>query len=91
MEKLSYIEEKYLNDVNNIILGDNNEVQGNDNLLKADDHSITGDGNYILHGKFAHHEVEGDNIVRIGRFDFDMDKVELLKVNPSYAVTILSR
>lgn len=91
IKALEYIDDKYYSDENNIIIGNYNTVKGENNRLKGDHHSVEGDGNFILNGWFPHHEIEGDNIVRIGKFDFDMDKVEFIKKDPCLAIKILSR
>ena len=88
---MKYIEEKYLGDDNNIVIGNNNAVKGENNVLKGDNHSLVGNGNYILNGRFSHIDIRGNNIVRIGRFDFDMDQVEKIKICPCKAITVLSQ
>ena len=90
VKALEYIDDKYFSDENNIIIGNYNKVKGDDNKLKGSYHSIEGDGNFVLNGRFPHHEIEGDNIVRIGKFDFDMDKLELIKKDPCLAIKRLS-
>ena len=91
VKALKYIEEKYLGDDNNIVIGNNNAVKGENNVLKGDNHSLVGNGNYILNGRFSHIDIRGNNIVRIGRFDFDMDQVEKIKICPCKAITVLSQ
>ena len=73
--KLNYIEEKYLSDINNIIIGDDNTVKGEDNVVQGDSLEIYGDGNYVFHDKYNDIPIIGGNIVRIGKYDVDLDKV----------------
>ena len=72
---LEYIEDKYLSEINNIILGNDNTIVGDDNVVQGDSLEIYGDGNYVFHDQYNDIPIIGGNIVRIGKYDVDLDKV----------------
>ena len=48
-------------------------------MLKGSFHYINGNGNYVLNGEFPQHQIIGNNIVRIGRFEKLKRYKELIK------------
>ena len=51
-KRLTYIEEKYLSDVNNVVIGNDNLIKGDDNAVRGDELKVYGDGNYVFHDRF---------------------------------------
>ena len=76
--------------MNNIIFGNNNLVVGDENVVYGECIQIYGDGNYVFHDKFNDIPIIGGNIVRIGKYDVDLDLINKIKHNPSQCIRILN-
>ena len=73
---LEYIEDQYLSNINNVVLGNNVHVQGEENFVHTDNFRVKGNNNYVFTQQ--HHgnrKIHGDDILRIGRFEIDLTKV----------------
>lgn len=88
-ELIEWITKTYLKNINVVVLGDNNDIQGHHIFVNANNQKVVGSEDFVFTPKFSNVAVKGDNIVRLGRFDVDLDNIELAKIDPYRAVTLL--
>lgn len=66
-----------------MIIGDSNTIIGKNVYVKANHHKIKGISNFVFNPHFKDKVIKGDNIVRISRFDINLQKLDLVRVNPN--------
>lgn len=71
------------------MVGNNNSVTGEQIYAKGDNLKVEGNSSFVFGSDYSSKEVVGNNIVRIGKFDIDLDLVEQSKFNPFKCVKIL--
>lgn len=71
------------------MLGDNNAIQGQNIFVKGENQNVSGASNFVFNPNYANKKINGDNIVRISKFDIDLDKIEQIRWNPYSAITLL--
>lgn len=86
---IKWINDTYLKDVNNVVLGSNNAIQGQNIFVKGENQNVEGQSNYVFNPNYANKKISGDNIVRISKFDIDLDKIETIRWNPYGAIKLL--
>lgn len=79
----------YLNDVNNILLGKELEVIGNNNYVKSKNLKVYGSNNHIISNKYTHLSIRRNNVMRLGRYELLLDKVNEIHKNPFGVIKIL--
>lgn len=72
-----------------LIIGDSNIAIGSHIFLFADKHTIIGNQDIIFNTQYPEDVIRGDNIVRISRFDVNLEKLERVLINPYDAITLL--
>ena len=85
------MEKKYWSDIDNIVLGNYNQVGGYENLVYGNNHNVRGNSNYIINDKphVIKTPLVDENVVRIGRFEIDLERLHLIKRDPSLCITRL--
>ena len=73
------------------MLGNWNNVIGQENLVYGNHHNVKGSSNYIINDKphVIKTPLVDKNVVRIGRFEIDLEKIHLIKKDPSLCITRL--
>lgn len=78
-----------MKNLNSVVVGNNNSVTGEQIYAKGDNLKVEGNSSFVFGSDYSSKEVVGNNIVRIGKFDIDLDLVEQSKFNPFKCVKIL--
>lgn len=78
-----------MKDINTIIIGDNNRIQGTSVYIKGDNHTIKGNSDFVFNPNYHNHTMIGNNIVRIGAFDVDLDEIDKIRRSPEDAIKYL--
>ena len=73
-----------------MVIGKKNIIAGENNHVRGKGHLVVGWNNYVFKSRYNHIPIVGDNILRIKHYDVDMDLIELIKVKPLMAITILN-
>ena len=82
--RLALIEDTYFSHPNDFI-------PGNDISCAPQDYiEFYGGGNYVFHDQYNDIPIIGGNVVRIGKYDLNLDKIDLLRSDPFQAIHILS-
>lgn len=77
------MENHYLSDVNNVVFGNFNTVRGTDNIVRGNLQRVEGQNNYLIDWRNTFGKpIYNDHVIRIWKFDIDMDNMEALKDNP---------
>lgn len=62
-----------MKDINNVVIGDDTEITGHNVYVAGGHHKIEGNSSFVFNPKFSDKVVKGNNIVRIDKFDIDLD------------------
>lgn len=86
---LMKVNENYLKDINNIVLGEELEVSGSNNFVKSNNLKVYGSNSHIISDKYTHMSIRRNNIMRLGRYELLLDKVDQIHKNPFAVIKIL--
>lgn len=88
---LDVIEKKYWSQYDNIVVGTGNSLNGHENFLSSNGMSVTGNENIVLGSQYNNVPLNDENVIRISRYDVDLDEIDLIKTDPTKAITLLSK
>lgn len=88
---LDAIEKKYWSQYDNIVVGTGNSLNGHENFLSSNGMSVTGNENIVLGSQYNNVPLNDENVIRISRYDVDLDEIDQIKTDPTKAITLLSK
>lgn len=88
-EITEWISSTYLKDVNSLIIGNDNYVQGERVYISGSNQTVLASDVFVLTDDYPKQALTGSNIVRIGDYDIYLDLISYIPIDPTKSIKVL--